>query len=158
MDICVQEADKLPNMDAFNKMFAPISGNSDPYVTVSAANAVIGRTFLINSSENPVWMQHFCMQVALYATEVSGSQLIGAVGIPAELLVNDFVVKDTFPILNARAWGGDVWLGEVSSSSPIRTFTPLGGIGGSKGGFRVQHTAQLDVTAGPEPLTTNKPF
>ncbi|GJS12447.1 putative reverse transcriptase domain-containing protein [Tanacetum coccineum] len=30
-----------------------------------------------------------------------------------------------------------------------------GGIGGSTGGFRVQHTVQLDVTAGPEPLTTN---
>ncbi|GKC69475.1 hypothetical protein Tco_1115358 [Tanacetum coccineum] len=56
------------------------------------------------------------------------------------------------------AWGGDVWLGEVSSSNPTGTFTPSGGIGGSTGGFTIQHTAQLDVTAGPEPLITNKPF
>nr|GEX42404.1 retrovirus-related Pol polyprotein from transposon TNT 1-94 [Tanacetum cinerariifolium] len=33
-----------------------------------------------------------------------------------------------------------------------------GGIGESIGGFRVQHTAQLDVTVVPELLTTNKPF
>ncbi|GKA58494.1 phospholipase D beta 1-like protein [Tanacetum coccineum] len=55
-------------------------------------------------------MQHFYVPVALYATEVLfvvkdsgvvGSQLIGAVGIPAEHLVNDSVVKGTFPILNA---------------------------------------------------------
>ncbi|GKD05032.1 reverse transcriptase [Tanacetum coccineum] len=41
---------------------------------------------------------------------------------------------------------------------PPGTFTPSGGIGGSTGGFRVHHTAQLDVTAGLEPLTTNKPL
>ncbi|GJU13752.1 retrotransposable element Tf2 [Tanacetum coccineum] len=40
---------------------------------------------------------------------------------------------------------------------PLGTFTPSGRIGGSTCGFRIQHTAQLDVTAGPEPLTTNKP-
>nr|GEY54558.1 exopolygalacturonase-like [Tanacetum cinerariifolium] len=56
------------------------------------------------------------------------------------------------------AWGGDVCLGRSQVRVPPGTFTPSGGIGGSKGGFRVQHTAQLDVTAGPEPLTTNKPF
>ncbi|GKB50077.1 phospholipase D beta 1-like protein [Tanacetum coccineum] len=50
-------------------------------------------------------MQHFYVPVALYATEVLfvvkdsgvvGSQLIGAVGIPAEHLVNDSVVKDMY--------------------------------------------------------------
>nr|GEX68937.1 hypothetical protein [Tanacetum cinerariifolium]GEY24313.1 hypothetical protein [Tanacetum cinerariifolium] len=35
------------------------------------------------------------------------------------------------------AWGGDVWLGEVSSSIPTGTFTPSGRIRGSTGGFRV---------------------
>ncbi|GKA85616.1 hypothetical protein Tco_0807270, partial [Tanacetum coccineum] len=40
---------------------------------------------------------------------------------------------------------------------PPGTFILSGGIGGSTGGFRVQHTAQLDVTAGPEPLITNMP-
>ncbi|GJW32973.1 hypothetical protein Tco_0053005 [Tanacetum coccineum] len=39
---------------------------------------------------------------------------------------------------------------------PPGTFTSSGAIGGSTGGFKVQHTAQLDVTAGPEPLTTKK--
>ncbi|GKG35742.1 hypothetical protein Tco_0440896, partial [Tanacetum coccineum] len=45
--------------------------------------------------------------------------------------------------------------GGLEYESRGETFTPSGGIGGSTGGFRVQHTAQLDVTAGPEPLTTN---
>ncbi|KAI7738074.1 hypothetical protein M8C21_018063 [Ambrosia artemisiifolia] len=110
LDICVKEANKLPNMDAFNRKFTPLSGTSDPYVTISVANAVIGRTFVINNSENPVWEQHFYVSVAHYTTEVLfvvkdsdvvGSQLIGAVGIPAEKLVDDCEIKGTFPILNA---------------------------------------------------------
>nr|GEX44608.1 hypothetical protein [Tanacetum cinerariifolium] len=39
---------------------------------------------------------------------------------------------------------------------PPGTFTSSGEIGGSTCGFRVQHTAQLDVTSGPESLTTNQ--
>lgn len=110
LDICVKEANKLPNMDSFNKKFSPLSGTSDPYVTVSVANAVIGRTFVINNSENPVWNQRFYIPVAHHTTEVLfvvkdsdvvGSQLIGAVGIPAEQLVANSVIKGTFPILNA---------------------------------------------------------
>ncbi|CAI9274332.1 unnamed protein product [Lactuca saligna] len=110
LDICVKEAIKLPNLDAFNRKFTPLSGTSDPYVTISVANAVIGRTFVINNSENPVWMQHFYVPVAHNTTEVLfvvkdsdvvGSQLIGAVGIPAEHLVANSIVKGTFPILNA---------------------------------------------------------
>ncbi|GJZ13381.1 hypothetical protein Tco_0548611 [Tanacetum coccineum] len=58
-----------------------------------------------------------------------------------------------------EAWGGDVWLGEVSSSSPTRDFYPFRrNKRGSTDGFMVQHTAQLDVTTAREPLTTNKPF
>nr|XP_043639931.1 phospholipase D beta 1-like [Erigeron canadensis] len=110
LDICVKEANRLPNMDAFNKKFTPLSGTSDPYVTVSVANAVTGRTSVIRNSENPVWMQHFYVPVAHHTTQVLfvvkdsdvvGSQLIGAVGIPAEQLVSNSVVKGTFPILNA---------------------------------------------------------
>ncbi|KAI3727565.1 hypothetical protein L6452_16181 [Arctium lappa] len=110
LDITVKEANKLPNLDALNKKFSPLSGTSDPYVTISVANAVIGRTFVINNSENPVWMQRLCVPVAHHTTEVLfvvkdsdvlGSQLIGAVGIPAEQLVANAVVKGTFPILNA---------------------------------------------------------
>ncbi|KAI3713377.1 hypothetical protein L1987_71954 [Smallanthus sonchifolius] len=100
LDICIKEANKLPNMDSFNKKFTPLSGTSDPYVTVSVANAVIGRTFVINNSENPVWMQHFHVPVAHHTTEVlfvvkdsdvMGSQLIGAVGIPAEHLARRLI-------------------------------------------------------------------
>ncbi|KAJ0565007.1 putative phospholipase D [Helianthus annuus] len=57
-------------MDAFNRKFTPLSGISDPYVTVSVANAVIARTFVINNSENPVWEQCFYVPVAHYTTEV----------------------------------------------------------------------------------------
>ncbi|KAI3710916.1 hypothetical protein L2E82_40712 [Cichorium intybus] len=110
LDICVKEATKLPNLDSFNRKFTPLSGTSDPYVTISVANAVIGRTSVINNSENPVWMQHFNVPVAHNTTEVLfvvkdsdvvGSQLIGAVGIPAEHLIANSEVKGTFPILNA---------------------------------------------------------
>ncbi|GKA02934.1 phospholipase-like protein [Tanacetum coccineum] len=45
------------------------------------------------------------------------------------------------------AWGGLFWIVEVLRFQVTTgTFTPSGGIGGSTGGFRVQHTAQLDVT------------
>ncbi|KAK9076718.1 hypothetical protein SSX86_005052 [Deinandra increscens subsp. villosa] len=110
LDICVKEANNLPNMDSFNKKFTPLSGTSDPFVTVSVANAVVGRTFVINNSENPLWMQHFNVPVAHHTTEVLfvvkdsdvvGSQVIGAVGIPAEKLVDSHEIKGVFPILNA---------------------------------------------------------
>ena len=32
---------------------------SDPYVSISVAGAVIGRTYVMSNSENPVWHQHF---------------------------------------------------------------------------------------------------
>ncbi|KAK1409061.1 hypothetical protein QVD17_41341 [Tagetes erecta] len=111
LDICVKEANNLPNMDAINKKFTALPDTSDPYVTVSVANAVIGRTFVIDNDENPVWMQHFYVPVAHYTTEVLfvvkdsdvvGSQLIGAVGVPAEKLVDNYEISGTFPILNAN--------------------------------------------------------
>lgn len=128
LDIWVKEAKNLPNMDLFHKklgdMFGLLPGNlsgklegnvshkitSDPYVTISVANAVIGRTFVISNSENPVWMQHFNVPVAHHAAEVQfavkdsdvvGSQIMGAVGIPIDQLYSGAVVEGTFPILNA---------------------------------------------------------
>ncbi|GFZ01245.1 phospholipase D beta 1 [Actinidia rufa] len=113
LDIWVKEAKNLPNMDGFHNslagMFKKLPGNvsgkiegnmsrkitSDPYVTISVSSAVIGRTFVMNNSESPIWMQHFFGPVAHYASEVQfvvkdndilGSQVIGAVGIPAEHL------------------------------------------------------------------------
>ncbi|OMO89630.1 C2 calcium-dependent membrane targeting [Corchorus capsularis] len=84
---------------------------SDPYVTVSVAGAVIARTFVISNTETPVWMQHFNVPVAHYAPEIHfvvkdsdvvGSQIIGAVGIPVEQLFSGGKVEGTFPILNAN--------------------------------------------------------
>lgn len=128
LDIWVQEAKNLPNMDMFHKKLGDMLGvfnvkisskiedhmshkiTSDPYVTVSVSGAVIGRTFVISNSENPVWMQHFNVPVAHYAAEVQfvvkdsdivGSQLIGAVGIPVEELYSATKVEGSFPVLNA---------------------------------------------------------
>ncbi|KAJ7944851.1 Phospholipase D [Quillaja saponaria] len=127
LEIFVKEAKNLPNMDTFHKamgdMFSKLPmkiGNkiegqmsrkitSDPYVTISIAGAVIGRTFVISNSENPVWMQQFDVPVAHYAAEVHfvvkdsdivGSQIMGAVGIPVEHLCTGTKIEGTFPILN----------------------------------------------------------
>ncbi|XP_048229820.1 phospholipase D beta 1 isoform X2 [Ricinus communis] len=126
LDIWVKEAKNLPNMDMFHKTLGDVFSilpvkvsrkieghvsnkiTSDPYVTVSVTGAVVGRTFVINNSENPVWMQHFDVPVAHYAGEVHfvvkdndvvGSQIIGAVGIPAQHLITGMKIEGTFPIL-----------------------------------------------------------
>ncbi|CAI9274333.1 unnamed protein product [Lactuca saligna] len=130
LDIRVKEAKNLPNMDMFHNRLGQMFGRlpsltggktktedgkpekvtSDPYVTVSIANAVIARTFVINNNENPVWMQHFYVPVAHYSAEVQfvvkdsdvvGSQLIGAVGVPVEQLISGAAIEGTFPVLNA---------------------------------------------------------
>ena len=127
LDICVQEAKNLPNMDMFHKtlgdVFGKLPGNmgnkieghmthkitSDPYVSISVSGAVIGRTFVISNCENPVWMQKFYVPVAHSAAEVHfvvkdsdvvGSQLIGMVSIPVEQIYLGAKVEGTFPILN----------------------------------------------------------
>lgn len=126
LDIWVKEAKNLPNMDMFHKKLGDVLGSfsfskieghmphkitSDPYVTVSVAGAVVGRTFVISNTENPVWMQHFNLPVAHSASEVHfvvkdsdvvGSQIMGAVGIPVEQLRSGAKVEGTFPILNAN--------------------------------------------------------
>lgn len=129
LDICIKEANNLPNMDSLHKkvgeLFRKFPGNvsnkiegnvnmarkmtTDPYVTISISNAVIGRTFVISNNENPVWMQHFNVPVAHYAAEVHfvvkdndvvGSQIIGAVGIPVEQLWSGTKLEGTFPVVN----------------------------------------------------------
>ncbi|KAL6348785.1 hypothetical protein AAG906_033441 [Vitis piasezkii] len=127
LDIWVKEAKTLPNMDMFHRSLSDMFGRfsvksaptieghkphkitSDPYVTISVSGAVIGRTFVISNSENPVWMQHFYVPVAHHAAEVHfvvkdsdvvGSQIIGAVGIPVEQIYSGSKVEGTFQILN----------------------------------------------------------
>ena len=129
LDIYVHSAKNLPNMDMFHKtlgdVFGKFPGNvsnkiegtmtrkitSDPYVSISLSNAVVGRTFVISNSENPVWEQHFHVPVAHHAAEVHfvvkdsdvvGSQLIGVVAIPVEQLYSGEKVQGTYPILNSN--------------------------------------------------------
>lgn len=128
LDIWVHEARNLPNMDMFHKtlgdVFGRLPGNmgnkiegtmsnkitSDPYVTISISNAVIGRTFVISNSENPVWKQHFHVPVAHNAAElhfvvkdsdVVGSQIIGLVSVPVDQIYSGEKVEGTYPILNS---------------------------------------------------------
>ncbi|MCD9645125.1 Phospholipase D beta 1 [Datura stramonium] len=116
LDIWVYEAKNLPNMDMFHKtigdMFGQMSNKitSDPYVSINIADAVIGRTYVINNNENPVWMQHFNVPVAHYAAEVQflvkdddivGSQLMGTVAVPLEQIYGGGKVEGFFPILNS---------------------------------------------------------
>uniref|UniRef100_A0A0V0IZ39 Phospholipase D n=1 Tax=Solanum chacoense TaxID=4108 RepID=A0A0V0IZ39_SOLCH len=83
---------------------------SDPYVSINVADATIGRTYVINNNENPVWMQHFNVPVAHYAAEVQflvkdddivGSQLMGTVAVPLEQIYGGGKVEGLFPILNS---------------------------------------------------------
>ncbi|PIN08995.1 Phospholipase D1 [Handroanthus impetiginosus] len=129
LDIWVKEARNLPNMDLFHKnlgdMFGRLSGKfiskiegstptkitSDPYVTIAVSDAVIGRTFVISNSENPVWNQHFHVPVAHYGAEVHfvvkdsdvvGSQMIGAVGVPVEQIISGARIEGTYPIFGPK--------------------------------------------------------
>lgn len=129
LEIWVNEAKNLPNMDILHKktgeMVSMLSrklggkvegimsktGTSDPYVTVSVAGAVIARTFVLRNNENPVWTQRFYVPVAHLASEVHfvvkdsdivGSQIIGAVGIPVEQLCSGTRVEGFFPLLSTN--------------------------------------------------------
>ncbi|KAH7846736.1 hypothetical protein Vadar_017561 [Vaccinium darrowii] len=96
----------------------------DPYVTIAVSGSVIGRTFVISNSENPVWKQHFCVLVAHSAAEVHfvvknneavGSRIIRVVGIPVEQLWSATKIDGTFPIIKET---GKPWeIGAVLSVS-----------------------------------------
>lgn len=84
---------------------------SDPYVSISVAGAVIGRTYVMSNSENPVWHQHFYVPVAHHAAEVHfvvkdsdvvGSQLIGLVTIPVEQIHSGARIEGTYSILSSN--------------------------------------------------------
>ncbi|KAM7260188.1 hypothetical protein ACFE04_015929 [Oxalis oulophora] len=127
LDIYVKEANNLPNMDMLHKKLGDMFGTfgvklgnkmddkmnhkitSDPYVTISVANAVIARTYVISNNENPVWMQHFNVPVAHYASDVQffvkdndivGSQIIGVVNIPIQDLITGVKLEGSYPILS----------------------------------------------------------
>nr|GEU90542.1 RNA-directed DNA polymerase, eukaryota [Tanacetum cinerariifolium] len=78
-------------------------------------------------------------------------------------LIRSFIFSnsktDGFGILTEVELGDEMFgQGRSRVRVPPGTFNPSREIGGSTGGFMVQYTVQLDVTAGPEPLTTNKPL
>ncbi|KAG8374830.1 hypothetical protein BUALT_Bualt10G0036300 [Buddleja alternifolia] len=129
LDIWVKSAKNLPNMDLLHKSMGdffgkfsgmlmcklesnmPTKNTSDPYVTISIAGAVIGRTFVIDDDENPVWGQHFHVPVAHYGSEIQfvvkdndivGSEIIGAVGIPIEQIISGEKIEGTYPVLGAN--------------------------------------------------------
>lgn len=120
LDIWIHEAKNLPNMDMFHKtmgeVFNRLPGSksnitSDPYVSIAVTTAVIGRTYVISNSENPVWKQHFNVPVAHRAAEVHflvkdsdvvGSQLIGVVAIPVEQIYSGTRIEGFFPLINTN--------------------------------------------------------
>ncbi|XP_078447982.1 phospholipase D gamma 1-like [Wolffia australiana] len=127
LDVNVFAARNLPNKDMFSKTMTDFVGpnflrnisgkleqhnipsiTSDPYVTLSICNAVLGRTYVISNCENPVWNQHFYVPVAHCCSEVLftvkdsdvvGSQLIGSVTIPAERLCDGLKIEGVYPVL-----------------------------------------------------------
>ncbi|WOL00121.1 hypothetical protein Cni_G08834 [Canna indica] len=122
LDIWVYEAKNLPNLDLFHKALGDVFGSritntisgkgdhmtSDPYVTITVCEAAIARTYVVDNSEDPVWMQHFNVPVAHHAAEVEfvvkdsdivGAELIGTVSIPTEQIYSGEKVEGTFPIL-----------------------------------------------------------
>ncbi|XP_047329157.1 phospholipase D beta 1-like isoform X1 [Impatiens glandulifera] len=119
LDICVKQANNLPNMDMmFHNKLGHIFGShghvpretSDPYVTISISHAVIARTFVIKNNENPVWNQHFNVPIAHHTAEVKfvvkdddvvGSQEIGAVVFTSEQIYSGLKVEGVYPILNS---------------------------------------------------------
>ncbi|KAK7260124.1 hypothetical protein RIF29_25904 [Crotalaria pallida] len=109
-------------MDLFHKNFGDVFSipkklttttivveTSDPYVTVSVGGVVIARTFVIENNKNPHWIHHyFNVPVAHHADEVhflvkdndvAGLQIIGALGIPVEVLYNGSKIEGFFQFL-----------------------------------------------------------
>nr|CAB3497259.1 unnamed protein product [Digitaria exilis] len=118
LDIWIHEARNLPNMDILSKTVRDLictksrasdqAMTSDPYVTVQVGSAVVARTFVIPDNENPVWAQHFVVNVAHEAaavnfvvkdSDVVGAELIGVVSIRADRLKTGERVEGTYPIL-----------------------------------------------------------
>ncbi|KAJ8513273.1 hypothetical protein OPV22_003707 [Ensete ventricosum] len=128
LDVWVCEARYLPNKDQFSKTLGDMIGprlsktlsgkmrnlssmTSDPYVNIMVCGATIGRTYVLNNTENPVWMQHFNLAVAHHTAEIRflvkdndivGAQLIGTVSIPAEWIYSGERVEGVYPILDSN--------------------------------------------------------
>ncbi|KAD4982715.1 hypothetical protein E3N88_19386 [Mikania micrantha] len=115
LNIWVHEAKALPNMDMLPKAVGDVfygdKNTSDPYVSIAITSAVIGKTYVIKNSENPVWNQEFNVHVAYHASEIHflvkdndrvGSQLIGVVAIAVENIYNGSKIDGYFPLMNTN--------------------------------------------------------
>ncbi|WOL07514.1 phospholipase D gamma 1-like [Canna indica] len=128
LDVWVCEARNLPNKDQFSKTLGDMIGprlsstlsgkmrhlssmTSDPYVNIMVCGATIGRTYVLNNTENPVWMQYFSLPVAHHTAEVRfvvkdndlvGAQLIGSVSIPAEWIYSGERIDGVYPIFDSN--------------------------------------------------------
>lgn len=81
---------------------------SDPYATVVLAGARVARTRVISNDANPKWNEHFSIPVAHYVydvvftvkdQDVLGTQHIGDVKIPVELVLSGGVVEGWYDLL-----------------------------------------------------------
>ncbi|XP_076939161.1 phospholipase D beta 1-like [Bidens hawaiensis] len=145
LNILIHEAKSLPNMDMFTKTMGEVfyreKNTSDPYVSIAITSAVIGRTYVIKNTENPVWNQRFNVHVAYNASEVHflvkdndrvGSQLIGVVSIPVEHIHNGSKVDGFFPLLNTngRPFKNGASLGITIQYTPVeKASLYLNGVG-----------------------------
>jgi phospholipase D1/2 len=129
LDLYIHSAKNLPNMDMFSerlrqvftaglpnivKTGIPIVSKvikSDPYVCLILGGACLARTDVISNSSDPVWNQHFVVNVAHKVAEIEflvkdndmiGAQYIGEVKIPSERLLTSphAIVNESFPLLN----------------------------------------------------------
>ncbi|KAI4315376.1 hypothetical protein L6164_028191 [Bauhinia variegata] len=114
LEIYVKEAKSLPNMDMFHKTMRICT--------------VIARTFVIRNDENPVWMQHFNVPVAHYASEVHfvvkdddvvGSQIIGTAGAVLSLSIQ-YTPYDKLALYHHGVGGGPEHEGVPGTYFPLR--------------------------------------
>lgn len=84
---------------------------SDPYVTVVLGEATVARTRVLGNSQNPVWDEHFMVQVAHPTDEIEfqvkdndmfGAQVIGAAKIAADKIASGELIDDWFPLVGTN--------------------------------------------------------
>nr|XP_043613520.1 phospholipase D delta-like [Erigeron canadensis] len=111
MHRCLTFCDSLKSSKRRNRRRRRKIITSDPYVTLSIGNATIARTRVISNSQNPVWNEHFVLQLAhpvsklefqVKDNDVFGADLIGNVCIPAERVMSGDVIDDWFSITGSN--------------------------------------------------------